>query len=223
MINVCDNCGEFRIDKKVDPVRSVAICPLCQHSQPFLQQPLYFVCGPSGSGKSAVCQLLTGQLTDVIPLDSDILWQPAFNQPEDSFRNFFETWLRMAKNIGQSGKPVLLFSAGGIPANVEPCVERRYFAEVHYLAFVCDDDVLDQRLRQRPTWRGSRDGRFIDGQLGYNQWLKQHGSAARAAIDLLDTTHLTAAETAEAVSGWLAAKAEVPAAATAAFAPSEAG
>jgi len=207
MINVCDNCGEYRIDKKIDPIRSVAICPLCQHPHPFRQQPLYFVCGPSGSGKSAVCQLLTGQLSDVIPLDSDILWQPAFNQPEESFRSFFETWLRMAKNIGQSGKPALIFSAGGIPANVEPCIERRYFTQVHYLAFVCDEDELARRLRHRPTWRGSRDSRFIDGQLGYNRWLKQSGPAARVAIELLDTTNQTAVRTAEAVKTWLKAKA----------------
>ncbi len=211
MINVCDNCGEYRIDKRIDPDRSVAICPICQHPHPFRLQPLYFVCGPSGSGKSAVCQLLTGQLTDLIPLDSDILWQPAFNQPEESFRNFFETWLRMAKNIGQSGKPALIFSAGGIPANVELCVERRYFSKVHYLAFVCDDDELAARLKQRPTWRGSRDGKFIDGQLGYNRWLKQNGPSARVAIDLLDTTDHNAASTAEAVRAWLKTKAAVEA------------
>jgi hypothetical protein len=38
-----------------------------------------------------------------------------------------------ATNISHSGRPVVLLCAGGIPENVEPCVKRRYFSQVHYL------------------------------------------------------------------------------------------
>jgi hypothetical protein len=40
-----------------------------------------------------------------------------FNHPEDGYHNFFESWLRIALNIGQAGKPVVIFGAGfGVPA-----------------------------------------------------------------------------------------------------------
>jgi hypothetical protein len=32
-------------------------------------------------------------------------------------------------------------------------VERRYFGTLHYLALTCEDEVLVERLRQRPSWR----------------------------------------------------------------------
>ena len=55
----------------------------------------------------------------------------------------------MCKNIAQWGRPVVLFGAGfGVPHNIEPCVERRYFSSVEYLALVCSDASLAVRLEQ---------------------------------------------------------------------------
>lgn len=84
-------------------------------------------------------------------------WRSEFDTPDTQYGDFFETWLRICKNISQSGRPVTLFGAGaGVPENIETCVERRYFTEVHYLALVCSDDVLQDRLLTRPAWRGSQ-------------------------------------------------------------------
>jgi hypothetical protein len=33
------------------------------------------------------------------------------------------------------------------------CVERRYFGTLHSRALTCEDEVLVERLRQRPSWR----------------------------------------------------------------------
>ncbi len=130
MWNTCWQCGLYRVDKAIDPAGPAAICPECGFRHPFLQLPLLLVSGASGSGKSAVCQALLGQLPEAILLDSDILWRPEFDTPANHYRDFFETWLRMARNIGQSGQPVVLFGAGfGVLANLEPCVERRYFGD----------------------------------------------------------------------------------------------
>ncbi len=161
MLNVCWNCGLFRADKEIEPTIPAAICPECGHQHPFIRLPLLMVCGASGAGKTAVYQNLMGTIPGTILLEADILWGEAFNRPAENYREFFETWLRLAKNIGQAGRPVTLFCAGGIPENIEPRVERRYFAKVHYLALTCAQEELAARLRRRPAWRDTGGHPFI--------------------------------------------------------------
>ena len=206
MFNVCHNCGLYRADKIIDPSGPYAICPECGHKHLFRQLPLLIVSGASGAGKSSVCQALLEKLEDVILLDSDILWRPEFNRPENNYRDYFEIWLRMAKNISQSGRPVVLFGAGmGVPENVEPCVERRYFSDIHYLALVCDDEVLAQRLKARPAWRGSGDQAYIDEHIHFNRWFKEQGKS-NTPILLLDTTEVLLETTIEQVKTWISEK-----------------
>jgi predicted kinase len=204
MFNICFNCGEYRVDKIIDPVGPYAICPLCGYKHSFAWLPLRIISGASGSGKTTVCQALLGKLSRVVLLDSDILWRPEFNSPETNHRDYFETWLRMCKNISQSGRPVVLFGAGvGVPQNLEPCVERRYFSSVHYLALTSDDDVLAERLRKRPAWRKSSDVAVLEQQVRFNQWFKGNASITTPAIDLLDTTHASIEQTTEQVNRWI--------------------
>lgn len=214
MFNTCTACGQYRADKIIElhaPIEGMnsAVCPVCGHRHPFYQLPLLLVGGPSGAGKSAVANGLIGRLDRVVALETDILWRPEFDQPETQYRDFFETWLRMAKNIGQSARPVVLFGAGfAVPGNIEPCIERRYFSAVHYLALVCDDAVLAERLRQRPSWRGSGDEATIATQQAYNQWLMAYNEPT-PTMTRLDTTAITLAQTAAAVAGWIDAHASV--------------
>jgi hypothetical protein len=202
VFNVCHYCGLYRADKIIDPSGPCAICPECGHRHAFRQLPLLIVSGASGAGKSSVCQTLLGQLDSVILLDADILWRPEFNKPEDRYREFFETWLRMAKNISQSGRPVVLFGAGlGVPENIEPCVERRYFSEVHYLALVCNDEELVRRLQARPAWRGSQLS-FAGQQIQFNRWFKEREDGSQR-ISLIDTTGFSLAASAGQVGTWI--------------------
>jgi hypothetical protein len=204
MFNVCHQCGQYRADKIIDPAGPYAICPECGHKHTFRYLPLLIVSGASGTGKSTVCNALLGRVTSAVLLDSDILWCPAFDNPENDYRDFFEIWLRMAKNIGQSGRPVVLFGAGaGVPGNIEPCVERRYFLAVHYLALTCDDDVLATRLRARPQWRASADDAFLHAQIDFNRWFTETGPTLD--ITLLDTTGTSLGETATQVMAWIQA------------------
>ena len=154
MLHICSKCGAYHADQVIDPVGPYAICPECGHKQPFRWLPLLIIGGANGTGKSTVCHELLGKRLDVVPLDLDILWNPAFNTPENGYRDFFETWLRMCMNISQAGTVVVLFGAGaGVPENIESCIGRRYFSAVHYLALICDDDLLVERLSKRPAWR----------------------------------------------------------------------
>ncbi len=205
MFNVCQQCGLYRVDKIIDPAGPVAICPECGHRHPFLALPLMIVTGASGSGKSTLCAYLSGGTRNAVLLDSDILWRPEFNKPEENYRDYFDMWLRMAKNIGQSGRPVVLFGAGiGVPHNIEGCTERRYLAGVHYLSLVCSDDVLAQRLQQRPSWRQSSQLPFITEQQRFNHWFREYNqNAGHPPITLVDTSTATLEETAQAVATWI--------------------
>ncbi len=203
MVNVCQQCGAYRADKMIDPAGAFVVCPECRHKRPFLQLPLLLICGASGTGKSTICNRLAGAIEEAILLEGDILWRDEFNRPEDNFRMFFETWLRMSKNIGQSGKPIALFSAGAIPDNIEPCVERRYFSKTSYLALICDDDLLASRLKERPTWRQSGGEANIETQIGFNQWLQANAELTAPQIDLFNTSDVAAEETASQVAEWI--------------------
>src|SRR4030095_1324048 len=111
-------------------------------------------------------------------------------------------WLRVAKNIAQSRRPVVLFGAGfGVPANIEPCVERRYFSTVYYLGLTCDDTELRERLRGRPDWRGSRAAAFVEAQSRFNAWFKSY--AESPPIDIVDTSGVAPERTAKRVEAWI--------------------
>jgi hypothetical protein len=204
MLHVCYGCGEYRADKIIDPSGPFGICPSCGYKHSFRLNPLLVVSGASGAGKSSVLPVLVGKVPGAVLLDSDMIWMEAFDQPEDGYRLYFETILRIAMNVGQSGLPVVLFGAGlGVPSNLEGCMERRYFSAIHYLALVCSDEELTKRLQARPEWRKSGEEENIAAQLNFNQWFKTEAGKGKPPVDLLDTTDIPAEVTAGQVKGWI--------------------
>jgi predicted kinase len=204
MLNICARCGLYRPDKIIDAAGPYAVCPDCGHKHEFRLLPLLIISGANGAGKSTVCRELVGHLTGAVLLDCDMLWRPEFAAPNAREPNFFETWLRVAKNIGQSGHPVVLFGSGvGVPGNIERCVERRYFTNVFYLALVCSDDVLSIRLRSRPAWREAHTDEYIQTQLRFNGWFKERSSNLSPTIDVLDTSTSPVETTVAQVRAWI--------------------
>ena len=119
MFHVCFQCGQWAPEKHIDPSGPFAICPACQYAHPFKQLPLFVLTGASSAGKSTVCQHLAGNSPDVVVLDGDIVLMEGV-QFDKAWNGFFDLWLRMVLNIGQSGRPVLLCGAGlGVPDNLE--------------------------------------------------------------------------------------------------------
>jgi predicted kinase len=202
MLNVCAGCGAYRVDREIDPVGPVAVCPECGHRTPFVRSRLSIVSGASGCGKTTICARLTGAVSEAVLLDSDVLWSAAFAGPDSDRRAFFEIWLRVAKNIAQSGRPVVLFGAGiGVPANIEPCIERRYFSTVRYLALTCDEDELRRRLAARPAWRRSNEPAFVEAQVRFNRWFLDR--TADGSMHGVDTSHESIDAAAVQVAEWI--------------------
>jgi gluconate kinase len=170
---------------------------------------LFVLTGASGAGKSAVCtQLARAQLEDqssvpdCVYLEQDILWRQEFADPQNDYRGFRDTWLRVAKNVSQAGRPVVLCGSA-LPRQYESCLERRYFADLYYLALVCDEERLRQRLLARPAWRHSGDETFLEQMVAFNRWLRDNAQACEPSVALLDTTNQTATESARRVAGWI--------------------
>ena len=202
MMNVCFQCGMYHADKVIDPSGPFAICPDCGYRYLFQQLPLLIISGASGAGKSTICHYLLRQDTQAVVLDCDILWRPEFNAPDKNHRDFFETWLRVCKNISQSGRPVVLCGAGmGVPENIENCIERRYFSKIYYLALVCSDETLSERLQQRPAWRGTQNPTYIEEHIRFNRWFKEYDG--QPVIKLVDMTNAILEETASQVAAWI--------------------
>lgn len=204
MTNVCSSCGSYRADKIVDVDAEIVVCPECGHRQRLRFLPLMLVGGPSGAGKSTILFELVSRDLPVVLLDADTIWSPHFDDPDSNYREFFETWLRIAKNIHQSGRSCVLFGSGAVvPRNIIPCIEARYFSRIHYLALIAEEDALRTRLLSRPAWRHTADEDFLSAQIEFARWLRTGAEAAEHDIRPVDTTHEPATESAGRVADWI--------------------
>ncbi|WP_018684792.1 AAA family ATPase [Actinokineospora enzanensis] len=196
---ICPACGEWAEAPRVDG--DVRVCPSCGHREPFARLPLFALTGPSGTGKSTVCRGLGGLLGGrAVVLEQDVLWIGALRDPYDDFGSFRRTWLRMAAMLNQNGRPTVLCGTVA-PPQFEQRPERALFSEIHYLALVADDDVLDRRLRARPAWRGWDDEQRIADMLAFNAWVRS--TVTTPPMTLLDTSDTPVAETTRAVADWV--------------------
>ena len=202
MFNVCTACGLSHVEPEFDGAGRL-VCSSCGARREFRRLPLLLVGGPAGAGKSTVGATLLGEVTEAIIIESDLLWRPEFNTPDDGYNSYFRMWFRLAAHISQSGRPAAIFGAGfAVPHNSETLPERRLFSKIHYLGLVCDDEVLAARLRARPSWRDTSDA-FIAEHVKFNHWLKEHAAATEPPVTLMDTTVAAVSETAATVASWL--------------------
>ncbi len=202
MPRVCPQCGEWCEEEPIDPGKPAVICTFCHYAEPFLQLPLFLLTGASGAGKSALSLHLPAQLSECVTLDTDILWGVLPATKEKEYRDYQDLWLHIAKNIAQNGRPLVLCGTT-MPERVEPCLQRRYFATIHYLALVCDDRILVERLKQRPAWRKSGTPEALTQMVDFNRWLKEHAATTNPPMTLYDTTHRTVEQTIADAAAWI--------------------
>lgn len=163
------------------------------------KMPLYIITGASCVGKSTACQVLLNNETDYIVLESDLLWNEIYNTPEDDYHQYRELWLNICANISQIGKPVVLCGCA-TPKQFEQCEARKLFTEIRYLAVFCENDVLDNRIR---NGRFITDEKWINSSIHFNRWLCENADKTEPKIKLVDTTNLTPQKTADRIDHWI--------------------
>ena len=166
---------------------------------PTRKQPIFFVTGASGVGKSSACEILFQRETDYLVLESDLLWDERFNRPEEKYREYRSLWLRVCANVAQIGRPVVLCGCA-TPDQFEECPERELFTHTHYLAVTCSDGELERRMREG---RGITDSAWLESSRHFNRWLREHGPAFQPSVRLVEADGLTVEETAERVDQWI--------------------
>jgi predicted kinase len=197
MLYVCDRCGAWLDPPRVE--RDEAVCDACGLRTPFVRVPLYQVTGASGTGKSAVAARLPAQLPDHVALGQDVLWRGADDEAE--IVAYRRRWLRLAMNVAQGGRPVVLLGTM-LPQHYEPLPERAFFPAIHYLALTCERAALAARLRARPGWRGWDDA-WLAQMLDFNDWVVANAATTDPPMTLFDTTTATVDATVAAVAAWV--------------------
>lgn len=167
--------------------------------KPFKKLPLFIVTGASGVGKSTTCNLLFQDETDYIVMESDLLWNDIYNTPEDDYHAYRELWLRVCANISQIGKPVVLCGCA-TPKQFESCKARSLFSEIFYLAVVCSEEQLENRMR---IGRGITDENWLKSSKDFNHWLIENANKTTPNITLLDNSTLTPKEAAQLADMWI--------------------
>jgi hypothetical protein len=76
-------------------------------------------------------------------------------------------------------------------------------SEIHYLALVCADEILEGRLRARPAWRRSGTAEVLSTMTAFNHWLRSHAEATSPPMSLLDTSHLTLEQSVSWTHTWI--------------------
>lgn len=166
--------------------------------QPTKKQPLFIVTGASCVGKSTLCEELFKNERDYIIMESDLLWHEMYNTPEDNYCTYRKLWMNVCANISQIEKPVVLCGCN-TPEQLENQQERSLFTDIHYLAVVCDEEVLRQRIAKR----GVTDPNWIKSSVDFNNWLKENPLNTTPNINLLDTSSLTSAQVAVTLEAWI--------------------
>jgi hypothetical protein len=169
-------------------------CPRCRDESWLPALPLFVLTGASGAGKSTI----PGPLQDLLPgclvFDTDdILHVAALGW--DTWRN---TWLQLTHAVAL-GRRVTVLTGSLTPDQLERLPARRLIGPVHFALLDCPDDILAERLRARPTWRGTSSEAQIAHHQRFAAWLRARITPS------FSTGTASAAEVAGQVAGWVKA------------------
>ncbi|MBZ0315638.1 MAG: AAA family ATPase [Anaerolineae bacterium] len=201
MFDVCTSCGERLDEHRFSNEIALHLCPFCGHKEAYRRQPLFVITGASGSGKSTIALPLARRLQTATVLETDLFLGATELDASNDYIDFRDYCLRVARDVGQSGKPVVLVGTA-TPGQYEKCQNSGFFRTIHYLALVCQDAILEDRLRGRPHWRGV-DTQGIAKMVEYNDWLKDRIEDLDYDVRLLDNSTMNILRTVDTVIQWV--------------------
>jgi hypothetical protein len=183
----CDPLTRLEADRAARLLR----CPRCGDTRPLPALPLFVVTGASGTGKSAVVDGLRRRLPACEVFETDLILQVA----DLGWDRWHDTWLHIAHGIALNGRATVL--CGSLqPEQLEPLPARPLVGDIHFCNLDCPDEVLAERLRARPAWRGWDERRIAEHQ--------RFAAALRARIDpTFDTSAGSVEEVADQVAEWV--------------------
>lgn len=196
MIGICVKCGNHKWDKTVKDGK--VICPECNHSWCYRALPLFILSGCSGVGKTTTAIEIMQKQTDVVVLDADIFCGVQNATTEEDYRRRVDTLESLSRNISQSGKAVLWTMAGNLDM-LPTSYNTRFFSGIHTLVLTVDENALRKRMKEG---RGITDEAWIEGSVGYNEYLRTHKSLGSLEYETLDITDRSPTEVADAVIEW---------------------
>lgn len=183
------NCGP---SVAVERHARVLCCPRCGDEQPVPDLPLFVVTGASGTGKSTVTGPLRRLLPDCEVFETDALLHVAA-LGLDTERG---TWLRLAHDIALNGR-VTVLTGSFLPSQLEPLPGRKLIGPIRFCTLDCPDAVIAERLRSRPSWRGTSAETVVAEHQRFAAWLRTHIQPC------YDTSLLGPAETAGQIAAWV--------------------
>jgi hypothetical protein len=186
----CMNCGPSVAVERRDG--AVLRCPRCGDEQQVPDLPLFVVTGASGTGKSTVTGPLRSQLPDCEIFETDALLHVAA-LGLDTWRG---TWLRLAHDIALNGR-VTVLAGSLLPSQLESLPGRKLIGPIRFCTLDCPDDVIAERLRSRPSWRGASKETVVAEHQRFAAWLRTHIQPC------YDTSVLSPAETAGQIATWV--------------------
>jgi hypothetical protein len=147
----CEACGGRSWPDLIPAIGKLLRCPLCAAKQSFVRPPLLVVTGTVGTGKSSLCARLAGTIPGAVLLDADIfaLDMVSVVPPNEDYRAFWRSMMRLAHELAQNDVVVVYFSTMLPEQLLANSHELNYFEFVEFLALKCQPEGLRARLVNR--------------------------------------------------------------------------
>ena len=185
------SCGPGTI-LEADPGAHQLRCPRCGTESWLPARPLFVVTGASGTGKSTI----TGPLRTILPgcmvAETDVILHVAA-LGWDTWRN---TWLQLAHAVALGGQATGL-TGSFAPGQLERLPARKLIGPIHFALLDCPDEVLADRLRARPAWRGTSSPAKITENQRFAAWLRTRVTPS------IDTSTASPDEVAGQIAAWV--------------------
>jgi hypothetical protein len=91
-----------------------------------------------------------------------------------------------------------------MPWDLDACEDRGLIGIIYFLNLHCSDEVREQRLRTRPSWRQSSNDAFIEEHRRFANWLLDNATTAyNPPMPIVDTSNSSVTEVAAAIRRWV--------------------